>query len=90
MIYDKEKRIVIYRSKKGTVAYDPVDWLAAITSHIPDKGAQNVHYYGAYSNKSRGLRKKEQEAGNKILVPDSIPLRKTCTKSWAALIKKIY
>ena len=62
----------------------------SITSHILDKGAQNVRYYRVYSNNSRGFRKKEQEAGNKILIADSIPLRKTCTKSWASLIKKIY
>jgi hypothetical protein len=37
---------VIYNSKRGTVIYEPLDWLAAITSHIPDKGTQNVHYYG--------------------------------------------
>jgi hypothetical protein len=44
MIYDKEQQVVLYRSKKGRVTYDPLDWLAAIISHIPDKGAQNVHY----------------------------------------------
>ena len=32
MIYDREKKSVLYRFKKGTVAYDPLDWLAAITS----------------------------------------------------------
>ena len=90
MIYDKKNQKVIYKSKRGKVVYESLDWIAAITSHIPNKGSQNVHYYGVYSNKSRGLRKKEQEAGNKILIADSIPLRKTCSKSWDALIKKIY
>jgi hypothetical protein len=32
------------------------DFLAAITQHIPDKGAQMMRYYGWYSNKMRGLR----------------------------------
>jgi hypothetical protein len=32
--------------------------LAAITDHIPNKGQQLVRYFGWYSNKSRGLRKK--------------------------------
>jgi superfamily I DNA and/or RNA helicase len=89
MIYDKEKQVVIYRSKKGRLAYDPLDWLAAITSHIPNKGAQNVHYYGVYSNKTRGLRKKEQEVGNKILIADSIPLKNLIVKRWTLLINKM-
>jgi len=37
MIYDKENQKVIYKSKHGTIVYDPLDWLAAITSHIPNK-----------------------------------------------------
>jgi len=45
VIYTEEKQSVIYRSKKGTFLCDPLDWLPAITSHIPNKGAQNVHYY---------------------------------------------
>jgi hypothetical protein len=80
MIYDKEKQVVIYRSKKGTVFYDPLDWIAAITSHIPNKGAQNVHYYGAYSNKSRGLRKKSEQASKgEIVIADFIPSQKNLT-----------
>ena len=61
MIYDKENQKVIYKSKRGKVVYEPLDWLAAITSHIPNRGAQNVHYYGHYSNKSRGIRKKSAQ-----------------------------
>lgn len=38
--------------------FDPLDFLAAVTSHIPNKGQQMVRYFGYYSNKSRGLRKK--------------------------------
>jgi len=29
---------------------DFLEWIAKLTSHIPEKGAQLVHYYGAYSN----------------------------------------
>ncbi|MGA1792121.1 MAG: transposase [bacterium] len=65
------------------------DWLAAITSHIPNKGAQNVRYYGAYSNKSRGLRKKEQDADNEILIADSNPLKNLTVKSWTLLINQM-
>ena len=51
---------VIYQSKdaKTTKTFDALDWLAQLVSHIPNKGEQMVRYYGFYSNKSRGLRKK--------------------------------
>ena len=49
-----------------------------------------VRYYGYYSNKSRGMRKK---AGTDDEVPalvDSDTSRKAFRKSWARLIQKIY
>ena len=49
-----------------------------------------VRYYGFYSNKSRGLRKK---AGSDDEVPaliDSDISRKEFRKNWARLIQKIY
>jgi hypothetical protein len=39
--------------------FHDLDWLAAMTSNIPDQGEQMVRYYGFYSNASRGLRQKE-------------------------------
>ncbi|MBI4335010.1 MAG: hypothetical protein HY673_27470 [Chloroflexi bacterium] len=35
-----------------------MDWLAALAAHTPDRGQQMVRYYGWYSNKSRGIRRK--------------------------------
>jgi hypothetical protein len=35
--------------------------LAAMCSHVPDKGEQLVRYYGFYSNVSRGRRKKQDQ-----------------------------
>jgi hypothetical protein len=51
---------VIYLSKdaKTIKTFDALDWLAQLVTHIPNKGEQMVRYYGFYSNKSRGLRKK--------------------------------
>ena len=47
--------------------------------------------YGAYSNKSRGVQKKsEQSAKGEIVITDFVPPKKSCSKTWAALIKKIY
>lgn len=51
---------VVYESKDGktTKTFDALDWLAQLVTHIPNRGEQMVRYYGYYSNKSRGLRKK--------------------------------
>jgi hypothetical protein len=56
--------IVIYRSRlnakinRNFEMFTPTDFLAAITQHIPDKGVQMVRYYGWYSNKMRGVRRR--------------------------------
>jgi len=83
---------VIYQSKdaKTTKTFDALDWLAQLVSHIPNKGEQMVRYYGFYSNKSRGLRKK---AGTDDQVPALIGSdisRQAFRKKWARLIQKIY
>jgi hypothetical protein len=59
--YLEEKDQVIYQSgKKGSEkkVFTALDWLAALTAHIPNRGEQMVRYYGWYSNKRRGIRKK--------------------------------
>ena len=54
-----EESKVIYQSKDGKQekAFDALEWLAAMCSHVPNKGEQMVRYYGFYSNVSRGKRK---------------------------------
>jgi len=67
-----------------------VEWLAAMCSHIPNRGEQMVRYYGYYSNVSRGKRQKEglDDAIPCILEPQGNV--KAFRKSWARLIQKIY
>ncbi len=82
---------VIYESKDGkaTKTFEALDWLAQLVTHIPNKGEQMVRYYGYFSNKSRGLRKK---ADTDDLVPaliDSDISRKAFRKNWARLIQKV-
>ena len=57
LAYDREGQQVFYQGKDQTSTYDPLDFLAYVSLHIPDKGEQLLRYYGWYSNKSRGLRK---------------------------------
>ena len=40
---------------------DPLEFLAEFTQHIPPKGAHLIRYYGWYSNKARGMRRKQAE-----------------------------
>ena len=92
MTYHRETGQVEYRSKDGkeTKVFDALEWLAAMCSHVPNKGEQMVRYYGYYSNAARGKLKK-------VDVDDKIPCilepeltDKTCRKNWARLIQKIY
>ena len=40
--------------------YDYLEWIARLTSHIPERGTQLVHYYGAYSNAHRGIARRRE------------------------------
>ena len=57
---------VVYEGKISGVdeTFTALDWLAGLVTHIPGKGEQMVRYYGYYSNKSRGMRKKENNNDN--------------------------
>ena len=77
--------------------YDYLEWIARLTSHIPDRGTQLVHYYGAYSNAHRGIARQREvfvEVPPKDEPVDSPPLG--CAwlaarrKSWARLIRRVY
>lgn len=39
---------------------DPLEWIAKLTLHIPEQGAQTTLYYGRYSNVSRGKAAKRE------------------------------
>ena len=69
----------------------PLDFLAEFTHHIPPKGSHLIRYYGWYSNKARGMRKKaEAEAACKSS-PEVDTQRETpgrCSQTWAMLIKR--
>ena len=73
----------------------PLEFLAEFTQHIPPKGSHLVRYYGWYSNKSRGMRRKAAEATGSfdespgtVGVEEASPSRSS--QSWAMLIKRVY
>jgi hypothetical protein len=40
---------------------DYLEFIARVTSHIPDKGQVTVRYYGLYANAHRGKMRKVKE-----------------------------
>jgi hypothetical protein len=52
-------------NKKNFQIFSPLEFIAAITQHIPEQSYQLVRYYGWYSNRMRGDRKKQQELAKK-------------------------
>lgn len=48
MTYLPREARVIYESRDGNRAktFDALEWLAAMCSHVPNKGEQMVRYYG--------------------------------------------
>jgi len=52
MTYIPEESKIIYQSKdrREEKAFDALEWVAAMCSHVPNKGEQMVRYYGFYSN----------------------------------------
>jgi len=51
MKYLNQEATVVYKAKDGKnqKIFPALEWLAAMCSHIPNKGEQMVRYYGHYS-----------------------------------------
>ena len=84
-------------TSSGHRDHDYLEWIARLTSHIPDRGTHLVHYLGAYSNAHRGVGRKreiflavppEGEPPDPPR-PDSAWLAAR-RKSWAQLIRRVY
>jgi len=83
---------VIYTSKdrKTRKVFTTLDWLARLVTHIPGRYEHTVRYYGYFSNKSRGMRKK---ADADDTIPTIMPNEMSgseARQNWARLIQKIY
>jgi hypothetical protein len=82
---------VIYSTKDGSdrKVFDAPEWLAAMCSHVPNRGEQMVRYYGWYSNVTRGKRQQRAEEDAPYII-EADNCSKAYRKSWARLIQKIY
>lgn len=66
-----------------------LDFIARVTSYIPDKGRVTVRYYGLYANAHRGkVRKASLGLFPLRILEDG--LRPIPAKGWAKMIRKVY
>jgi len=68
---------------------DYAEFIARVTSHIPDKGQVLVRHCGLYANAHRGKARKESMAASPLRMVEE-ELRPIPFKGWAALIQKVY
>jgi len=74
--------------------FDPLDFLAEVSAHIPDPHEKTTLFYGWYSNRTRGYRKQhgllaKAEAADPLPSPaDRAPLG--VRRSWARFIRQVY
>jgi hypothetical protein len=95
--YQADNGQIEYRTTKGLIRrMDALDWIALVTSHIPDRHQQMVRYYGRYSNAARGKRRKQCPSPpgdvDGSSEPDSAAQHFVGQRrrNWARLLKKIY
>ena len=99
MEYDEQQSAVTYHSDKpigptaGSETTDALEFLARLTSHIPDKGQVLQRYYGFYSSRQRGTRRKATEGNEEqpleIVEPEPEVLREA-KRRWAELLRRIF
>jgi len=89
---DEKEGQVCYRYGKEAKEVERMDYLefiARITSHIPDKGQVTVRYYGLYANAHRGKVKKWSQVPLALGMIEE-ELRPIPSKGWAEMIRKVY
>lgn len=83
---------IIYTAKDGKSQkmFNALDWLARLVTHIPGRYEHTVRYYGYFSNKSRGMRKKAETDNTIPTIMQNRMSSKEARQNWARLIQKIY
>ncbi len=98
--YDASARQVRYRSDQrdgptaGTETVDPLEFLARVMAHVPNKHQVMTRYYGYYANRVRGARRGRGETAGAADAPTTavgpvpLPLREA-RRRWAELLRQI-
>ncbi|WP_434479315.1 IS91 family transposase [Gemmatimonas sp.] len=95
---DRAAQAVTYRSDKsegptaGTETVDPLEFLARVLVHIPDKGHVTTRDYGWYANRPRGMRLKATPAaaGPPAIAPAPRLAPTEVARRWALLLQQIF
>jgi hypothetical protein len=74
----------------GGPNYFYLEFIARVTSHIPDKGQVMVRYYGLYANAHRGKIKKASLGPLALRMVEDKLRRNPSSKGWAEMIRKVY
>jgi len=85
--------IVTYRTEKDQLTHEfsPLEFLARITPHIPNKWESTVRYYAHYSHRARGARKKRAAAlSTPVILPLPNEQNRKASRAWASLIKRVF
>jgi hypothetical protein len=98
LTYDRTAKAVTYRSDKsegptaGTETVDPLEFLARVLVHIPDKGHVTTRYYGWYANRPRGMRRQAEPApcGPPAIVAAPRLAPTEASRRWATLLQQIF
>ncbi len=98
--YPEPARADLYAgAERNYQIFEPLDFLAELTQHIPNKGEHLIRYYGCYSNKSRGAARKQDAAepatslaGDELVraLPIASTAERQARRRWAMLIQRVY
>ena len=101
MEYDEQHGAVTYHSDKpsgptaGSETSDALEFLARLTSHIPDKNQVLQRYYGHYSSRVRAMRRKAAEKNEDyeehplVTVEPEPEAVREAKRRWANLLRHI-
>ena len=99
MEYAEQERAVTYHSDKptgptaGSETTDALEFLARVTSHIPNKGQVLQRYYGWYSSRQRGVRRRAH--GDAAIQPVTLvepepEAVREARRRWAKLLRRLF
>jgi len=90
--FDEAQGQVSYQYGKHSSKLERMDYLefiARVTSHIPDKGQVMIRYYGLYANAHRGKKRKEGNyPSHPPIIDDEVSF--VPSKGWAEMIRKVF
>jgi hypothetical protein len=101
MLGEASQAQILYRSdavhprhQANFRVFEPLDFLAEVNAHVPDAHEKTTLFYGWYSNRTRGYRKRHGLLGDASPADpaadesDGTPLE--VRRSWARLIRQVY